>query len=487
MNRLIAGASFSILLVLGGATSLAAAEAEAQIPFTFKAAGLVSGTKYTFTFRLFESSTGGTAVWFEPKAYVVPPSLTLTHRLGSVRSFALGAGGDVPVPVDFSHQLWVEVRAGSRLVGTGRTKLSAAPYALWSAETGALPGAAECATGEVLFRTPEGWECGALRPFQNGIGICTGADCLLSCALGWDNCDLLQANGCETALASDANNCNACGTVCPPAENAAPVCAAGNCGFACSPGYGNCDGAVSNGCEANLTSSTDNCGGCGLLCPSPLNATGFCSGGGCQIACTPSWANCDVNAMNGCETNTSTDVNHCGGCQIVCPALANASRGCVAAMCTLTSCNAGFGNCNDIATDGCEVNLSTTATNCGACGNVCPARANASSTCTAGACGFACNVGFGNCNNIATDGCETNLSNTVAHCGGCNTVCPSPANATATCAAAVCGLLCNTGYGNCNNSVFDGCEVDLRSDPKNCGTCGHACAAEQSCTAGICI
>jgi len=47
---------------------------------------------------------------------------------------------------------------------------------------------------------------------------------------------------------------------------------------------------------------------------------------------------------------------------------------------------------------------------------------------------------------MASNGCETNLTNTVAHCGGCGTACPVPTNGTATCAAGTCGVSCNAGY-----------------------------------------
>jgi len=40
-------------------------------------------------------------------------------------------------------------------------------------------------------------------------------------------------------------------------------------------------------------------------------------------------------------------------------------------VCGLGTCNAGFGDCNGMPADGCEVNLATNNANCGACGNVC--------------------------------------------------------------------------------------------------------------------
>ncbi len=55
------------------------------------------------------------------------------------------------------------------------------------------------------------------------------------------------------------------------------------------------------------------------------------------------------------------------------------------------------------------------------------------------------------------------------------------------CAAAGCRLsACDPGFGDCNGGVADGCEVDLRTDPVNCGGCGILCAPGASCMDGLC-
>ncbi len=53
--------------------------------------------------------------------------------------------------------------------------------------------------------------------------------------------------------------------------------------------------------------------------------------------------------------------------------------------CTIASCNAGYADCDGVATDGCEAILATDASNCGACGNAC----GAGLTCSSGACSAA--------------------------------------------------------------------------------------------------
>lgn len=85
---------------------------------------------------------------------------------------------------------------------------------------------------------------------------------------------------------------------------------------------------------------------------------------------------------------------------------------------------------------------------------------NAAGICVAGQCVMgACNVGFADCNGLAADGCEVNITTDVYNCGGCNMPCNLP-NATAICVNGVCMIgSCNVGYADCNGLVFDGCEA----------------------------
>jgi len=94
-------------------------------------------------------------------------------------------------------------------------------------------------------------------------------------------------------------------------------------------------------------------------------------------------------------------------------------------------CEAWFGNCNGGLVDGCEISLATDVLNCGNCGTVCPTRAHAAPSCATGACGLACNAGFGDCDRVASTGCEVDLASTNAHCGACGMACPVGQNCTA--------------------------------------------------------
>ena len=71
------------------------------------------------TFRLFEATSGGTAVWAE----------TQTVTPGADGVFAVRLGAVTDLPDDLSRPLWLEVAVGSDVLGP-RTALGAAPYAL---------------------------------------------------------------------------------------------------------------------------------------------------------------------------------------------------------------------------------------------------------------------------------------------------------------------------------------------------------------------
>jgi hypothetical protein len=78
--------------------------------------------------------------------------------------------------------------------------------------------------------------------------------------------------------------------------------------------------------------------------------------------------------------------------------------------------------------------------NCGQCGHVC-SLSNAEPTCSAGACVIAtCDDGFGDCDNDASNGCETALD-TAANCGTCGVSCETDSTTLRTCNAGSCGAL----------------------------------------------
>ncbi|MDP3275118.1 MAG: hypothetical protein Q8Q09_07965, partial [Deltaproteobacteria bacterium] len=98
-----------------------------------------------------------------------------------------------------------------------------------------------------------------------------------------------------------------------------------------------------------------------------------------------------------------------------------------------------------------------------------------------------CATGFGDCDGSAANGCEVNVRTTdVNNCGGCGLRC-SFANAASSCAMGACAMgACNAGFADCDGNPANGCEVNVTSDNGNCGVCGTACAAGRVCSAGTC-
>jgi len=67
---------------------------------------------------------------------------------------------------------------------------------------------------------------------------------------------------------TNAVHCGACGTTCTAAyAGGEGFCAAGACGTRCRTFYANCDGSLANGCETYLMNDRNNCGACGTVCP----------------------------------------------------------------------------------------------------------------------------------------------------------------------------------------------------------------------------
>ncbi|HVU02407.1 MAG TPA: vWA domain-containing protein [Polyangiaceae bacterium] len=96
-----------------------------------------------------------------------------------------------------------------------------------------------------------------------------------------------------------------------------------------------------------------------------------------------------------------------------------------------------------------------------------------------------CGPVFKDCNGDTSDGCETNLDTDPGNCGACSTPCPGATNATPVCFVGQCDYACKQGFGDCNASADDGCEVDLLSDAKNCGACRMDCG-DKKCQNGGC-
>jgi hypothetical protein len=80
-----------------------------------------------------------------------------------------------------------------------------------------------------------------------------------------------------------------------------------------------------------------------------------------------------------------------------------------------------------------------------------------------------------------------NLAFDAKNCGTCAHDCGTPPNASATCAGGSCKLTCSLGFQDCNMVYGDGCEVNVKTDSKNCGMCGNDCTLMgKTCSNGTC-
>ncbi len=327
--------------------------------------------------------------------------------------------------------------------------------------------------------------CGAVCNPPNAAPTCVLGQCRVDfCADGFGNCDGNPTNGCEAVLSTSVAHCGACGRLCPSADNAFPGCLAGRCVTSCVMGFQDCDGDPANGCEADLRTSPAHCGACGRAC-APRNGVGACATGRCTITrCDPGFADCDGNPDTGCETDTRASPAHCGMCGNLCTT-SGGTPVCRAGVCGIGACAPGRGDCDGTEANGCETDTQSSPTHCGACGRAC-SLPSATAGCTGGRCVVsACNGGFADCDGAPDNGCETDIRTTPTACGACGRVCGLP-NATAGCVGGQCSVAaCGPGFADCDGNPVNGCEVDLRVSPLHCGACGTRCTSNV-CREGAC-
>jgi hypothetical protein len=164
---------------------------------------------------------------------------------------------------------------------------------------------------------------------------------------------------------------------------------------------------------------------------------------------------------NGCEVDLITSVTNCGTCGNIC------SNGtCISGVCSppVPGCPDGQISCSS----GC-IDPSSDPNNCGGCGYNCLSLPNVSSSlCSSGKCIPTCKQGYGNCNNSLSDGCETNMLVDNTYCGNCSTNCNLLPNVSATaCQWGSCGIVsCRNGWADLDGDVVNGCEYKLDTNPE---------------------
>lgn len=278
------------------------------------------------------------------------------------------------------------------------------------------------------------------------VAVVDAADCPTACSGSTPFCDR-GSHTCVECLPSEANACRA-GFYCAPL----------NGGYACQQG---CTTAAD--CTAEADAGTAKDGGSALACCNHLcvdTSSNSANCGGCGTGCSAD------AGKNGCCNSVCTDtignVDDCGGCGKVCSSNNVPSRACGGGACT-GGCAALTADCdNDKLTDGCETDVSGNPDKCGGCAKVCSNNHVTSRTCAGGVCNGPCALGFADCNgDRLTDGCEANLGNEPANCGGCGKVCSTNHVPVPSCGGAVCNGACQAGWLDCNaDKLADGCECN---------------------------
>jgi hypothetical protein len=335
-----------------------------------------------------------------------------------------------------------------------------------------------------------GLDCGGTCPGCPAGGTClVNTDCLGNHCVDGTCLDASCLDGVQSGSETDAD-CG--GGACAPCASgrhcsAARDCTSGICleGGCAQP---SCTDGIRNGDESDM-----DCGGqcptClpGQTCKLPTDcAGGDCTNGTCSLTCLDGKGNCDGNAANGCETNLKTDTTHCGACETPCT-VAHATATCNGGTCTVDECAAPFADCDGKPENGCETNTSTDAGNCNACGLACPAL-NGVPSCVASACQIECSAPYSDCDDDRANGCEEKTDSDVHNCGACGKECDA-GNGTAFCAQSKCGVSdCAPGFGDCDGDPKNGCEADLTSDAMHCGVCSPCAVGNNtpSCVASVC-
>ncbi len=314
------------------------------------------------------------------------------------------------------------------------------------------PGAARCAASgarEVCDARGSGYEA---TPCGSGQ-TCRAGTCIARlCAPGASRCAPSGDNRREVCdpdgLGYTASPCGAMQT-----------CAAGACAaWVCTPGGDSCESpAVRRRCNADGLGYTAAACAPATVC---LGATGVCV----PTSCSPGSAVCaSPGARSVCNADGQgrTDVP-CG-----------ATEGCRDGVCSPRLCAPGGTRC---ASDG-------TLETCAADGLGWAASSCApGQSCSGGACRpQVCIPGATACGGASRSVCNAD------GLGFTTTPCAVPANASATCAGAgVCGFTCDVGFGDCNAGAADGCETTLSTSAVHCGICGRACPSGATCVAGAC-
>ncbi len=160
-------------------------------------------------------------------------------------------------------------------------------------------------------------------------------------------------------------------------------------------------------------------------------------------------------------------------------------------LCGSVQCQPGETCCGSVCRD-----LQGDPAHCGSCGRACDyaygSPHNGLAACADGLCSVACDAGFASCDGTYYTGCETDLRANFDHCGVCGNRCTYP-NAGSICDQGTCQIgacadrrIGDFVWGNCDGDPSTGCETDIMNDSAHCGGCHQACTGGDVCFSGRC-
>ena len=179
-------------------------------------------------------------------------------------------------------------------------------------------------------------------PPRTRYGCANGACTVLKCQDPSADCngDLGQSvcggDGCEVESLDTTENCGACGIKCAAGLSCIDEGNGFECGIPCVK-----FGKVFCGDRcADLLTDRAHCGSCGAFCGEPgPNQASVCAKGICAYECAPGFGDCNGDPTDGCETNLAVHPANCGACGNECDIAAG--QPCIEGACLMTECDGG--------------------------------------------------------------------------------------------------------------------------------------------------
>lgn len=335
-----------------------------------------------------------------------------------------------------------------------------------------------------VYRLTDPNHCGICNHSCSAEQRCNKGICVSGCEPNETSCQVMGVFSCVD-IKTDIYHCGGCNRYCKPEKNSIQLgCTSGKCSYECFQNKHNCGTSQKPIC-VDLQTDPENCGICFNQCNYPGVKQSICTNGKCSIdTCQENLLDCNGKLEDGCETNILSNPSHCGACNQKCSKAEFCNNG----KCD-SNCESPLLKCMKDELEVQCIDPRTDVQNCGECGHVCESHPHASAQCTDSTCTYICESGYLNCGTAESPIC-VDIKSDIANCGSCGTVCLTelPGTETAVCEQGECkALTCMKDNADCNKNPLDGCEVNLKTDAKSCGACNKVCEGDNAvCSEGEC-